>query len=256
MLLLFGELYTELATTKGDSLRPLLGGALLYQARAARSAGARLRLLGRVGRDDYGRAIRGEVASAEIEAVLQEDADHPTSLLLAGEGGVAYRTADAQLQPPGDSFFEGGSLLHAGAWIFGQDPGRTTAVEVFREGLRRGLTLSLDMRVARWAFRGEIEEVLRPYLPLGYMKIDSEAAAALGIKPGELFQWAGQVLYFDEGSVRRLSLFDEKSHRMPTGVTADEVYGRFLARVSLGDEAEEALKYALKRANQKGKNTK
>lgn len=252
MLLVFGELYAELEEEGDGRLRSAAGGALLRQARAARAAGARLRFLGRVGRDGYGRSIRDALAEAGVEAALQEDEDHPSSLLLAGGEQVAYRAADAQLQPPGDAFFEGGALLHAGSWIFGQDPGRTTAIEVFREGLRRGLTLSLDLRVARWAYRGELEEVLRPYLPLGYMKVDAEAAAALGIKPGELFQWAGQVLYFDDGTVRRLSLFDEKSHRMPAGADADEVYGRFLARVAAGDEAEAALAAALKPVRKKG----
>jgi len=256
MLLLFGELYVELEKTAQDRLRPSYGGALVRQARAARAAGARLRLLGRVGRDGYGRAIRAELAAAEVEAVLQEDDEHPTSLLLAGEGSVAYRAADAQLQPPGDSFFEGGSLLHAGAWVFGQDPGRTTAVEVFREGLRRGLTLSLDLRVARWAFRGDLEEVLRAYLPLGYMKIDVEAAAALGVKPGELFQWAGQVLYFDEKTVRRLSLFDEKSYELPAGASPDDVYGRFLAAAAAGAEADAALRSALDFARKKRRTNK
>ncbi|WP_457636748.1 carbohydrate kinase family protein [Oceanithermus sp.] len=245
MLLLFGELYAELEQENDGCLRSFPGGAMLRQVRAARAAGARLRFLGRVGRDDYGRSIRAELVEAGVEAMLQEDDDHPTSLLLAGGEQVAYRSADAQLQPPGDAFFEGGTLLHAGSWIFGLDPGRTTAVEVFREGLRRGLTLSLDLRVARWAGRGELEEVLRPYLPLGYMKVDAETAAALGIKPGELFKWAGQVLYFDGGSVRRLSLFEEKSYRIPSGTGPDEVYGRFLALASAGEEAEAALTGAL-----------
>ncbi len=256
MLLVFGELYAELETEKSGRLRPALGGALLRQARAARAAGSRLRFLGRVGRDDYGRAIRAELADAGVETALQEDGDHPTSLLLVGEEQIAYRTADAQLRPPGDAFFEGGTLLHAGSWIFGLDPGRTVAVEIFREGLRRGLTLSLDLRVARWACRGELEEVLRPYLPLGYMKVEAEAAAALGIKPGELFQWAGQVLYFDDGTVRRLSLFDEKSHRMPAGADADEIFGRFLAGVGAGDEADAALQAALGAVKKRGRTKK
>jgi len=252
MLLMFGELYVELVADEDGRLLPVLGGSLLRQARAALMAGSRLRFLGRVGRDDFGRAIRAELARGEVETVLQEDGEQPTSLLLISNEQVAYRAADAQLHSPGDSYFEGGSLLHAGSWIFGLDPGRTTAVEVFREGLRRGLTLSLDLRFARWACRGDLEEVLRPYLPLGYMKIDAETATALGIKPGELFQWAGQVLYFDGGTVRRLSLLDEKSHRMPAGVSADEVYGRFLARVGSGDDAEAALTAVLNSLKKRG----
>jgi len=256
MLLIFGELYVELKSTKNDRLLTTPGGALLRQAQSARAAGSRLRFLGRIGRDGFGHDIRAEMTAFEIETVLQEDSDNPSSLLLMTENEkIAYRAADAHLLPPSDAFFEGGSLLHAGSWIFGLDPGRTTATEIFREGLRRGLTLSLDLRVARWAFRGDLEEVLRPYLPLGYMKIDAESAGALGIKPGELFQWAGQVLYFDDKNVRRLSLFDEKSHRLPAGVSADEVYGRFLALVGSGEEAEVALQAALKslRARKKAK---
>jgi len=251
MLLIFGELYVELRVTQDSLMQPVFGGALLRQAEAGGESGARLRLLGRVGRDDYGRAIRSRVTGAEIEGMLQEDDDRPTSLLLWGEEGIAYRMADARLQPPGDAFFDGGTLLHAGSWIFGQDPGRTTAVEVFREGLRRGLALSLDLRVARWACRGDLEEVLRPYLPLGFMKIDADAAVALDIKPGELFQWAGQVLYFDGGTVRRLSLFEEKSYTLPAKASADAIYGRFLAGVASGADADEALRRALGSADER-----
>jgi len=246
MLLLFGEIVVELAPDGQEGYwRSFSGGPLVRQALAAAATGARTRLLGRVGRDAFGRRVEEELAKSGVATVLQKDEDHPTSLMLGGERPAAYRLADTHLEPPGDAFFEGGTLIHGGAWIFGVDPARTTAVEVFHEGLRRGLALSLDLRLARWAVRGDLEEVLRPYLPLSYMKADAETAEAMGIRPGELFQWAGQVLYFDEGSVRRLSLLDEKQYRLPPNVGPDEVYGRFLAYVAGGAEATTALERAL-----------
>ncbi len=246
MLLVFGELYMELIDSKG-CLEVEPGGPLLRQALAARAVGARTRFLGRVGRDGFGRGIRKIGQERELEWVLQEDGDHPTSLCFAGDPPVAYRAADAFLEPPPESFFEGGRVLHAGAWAFGMDPGRTTAAEVFREGLHQGLALSLDLRSARWALRADLEEVLRPFLPLAYMKTDAEALEALALRPGELFQWANTVLLFAPGKVRRMTLFDEQDSKLPRGRSSDEVYGRFLAGVSEGRDPDDALAAALKR---------
>ena len=244
MLLVLGELYAEIS---GDEtcLQAVPGGALLRQAQAAHAAGARTRVLGRVGRDAYGRAIRRLGQEYGLEWSLQEDADRPTSLLLAGEVPVAYRAADAHLEPPPESFFEGGRVLHAGAWIFGMDPARTAAAAVFREGLQLGFELSLDLRTARWALKTELAEVLRPFLPLAYMKTDADALEALGLRPGELFQWAHTVLLFTEGKVRRMTLFAESDHECPRTRCADEVYGRFLAGVAGGGEADAAFARAL-----------
>ncbi len=246
MLLVFGELYAELSDSEGACLQVDLGGPLLRQALAARKAGARTRFLGRVGRDAYGRVIRRLGQENELEWALQEDGEHPTSLLLGGDPPVAYRSADAYLSPPSESYFEGGRVLHAGAWVFGMDPGRTTAAEVFREGLHQGLALSLDLRAARWALRADLGEVLRPFLPLAYMKADGWTLEALDIRPGELFQWAQTVLLFSEAKVRSMTLFEERDHRLRGDRgSPDEVYGRFLAGVSNGLDAEDALAKAI-----------
>ncbi|HGY10011.1 MAG TPA: hypothetical protein ENK37_08190 [Oceanithermus profundus] len=253
MLLVLGELYAELTHSDEACLDVVLGGPLMRQALAARSAGVRTRVLGRVGRDAYGRAIKRLGQEHGLEWSLQEDADRPTSLLLAGEVPVAYRAADAHLSPPPESFFEGGRVLHAGAWIFGMDPARTVAVEVFREGLHQGLELSLDLRTARWALRTELAEVLRPFLPLAYMKTDADTLEALELRPGELFQWANTVLLFTEGKVRRMTLLAESDHKRPRTRAADEVYGRFLAGVARGEESGAALEQALRTARARGK---
>ncbi|GEM90688.1 hypothetical protein [Oceanithermus desulfurans] len=245
MLLVFGELYAELTNSGEACLEVALGGPLLRQALAARAAGARTRFLGRVGRDGYGRSIRRIGQHHELEWALQEDGERPTSLWLGGDPPVAYRAADAHLEPPAESFFEGGRVLHAGAWAFGMDPARTTAAEVFREGLHQGLALSLDLRSARWALRADLEEVLRPFLPLAYMKADAEALEALELRPGELFQWANTVLLFAPGKVRRMTLFEEEDLALPAGLHPDEAYGRFLAGASRGREPEAALAAAL-----------
>ena len=245
MLLVFGELYAELTNSGEACLDVASGGPLFRQALAARAAGARTRFLGRVGRDGFGRSIRRLGQEHDLEWALQEDGDRPTSLCLEGEAPVAYRAADAYLSPPSEAFFEGGRVLHAGAWIFGMDPARTTAAEVFREGLHRGLDLSLDLRTARWALRADLEEVLRPFLPLAYMKADAETLEALELRPGELFQWANTVLLFAPGKVRRMTLFDEQDQALRAGLHPDEAYGRFLAGASRGLEPEAALAAAL-----------
>ncbi|GEM_PF-3348722 len=254
MLLVFGEVYAELEEdTKSGFLRESVGGALFRQSLAAKSAGARVRFLTRAGRDGYGHRLKNLAAESRLELLLQEDRDYPTSLLLATEARASYRMADAHLAPPPESFYEGGVLLHAGSWIFGMDPGRTTASSVFREGLRRGLTLSLDLRYENWALRADLLEVLRPYLPLGYLKTDEESVTALGIRPGELFQWANTVLLFGESGLRRMTLFEEENLKLPRSKNPDEVYGAFLAGVVAGQEPQEALKEVLRKRTRKKK---
>ncbi len=257
MLLAFGEALIELSGD-GDGSNALLsevnhftprpGGAVLKQALAAARQGARVRLLTRVGRDAYGGVVRRTLAEAGVEGVVQEDPQLPTSLQLVGADAVAYRMADAQLEAPPESFFEGGTLLHASAWPFGLDPARTTAVKLFREGIRRGLALSLDLNYQPWAFRGDLLEVLRPFLPLSYLKVSEEALNLLDLRPGELFQLAHTVLYFRDKGLKLINLFGEHAFDAPPKGQEDAVYGAFLARIVGGADPEEALKAALEQA--------
>lgn len=248
MLLVIGEALIELeggASFEQSAFKPRPGGAALLEAVSAAEAGAKVRFLTRVGRDAAGAWIKATLAQSGLEAQVQEDHQHPTSLALTGPDTLFYRAADAQLDAPGEVFFEGGTTLHATAWPFGLDPARTHAVQTFREGIRRGLALSLDLNYHPRAFRGDLLEVIRPFMPFSYLKVDDEAARMLGLKPGELFQLAGTVLHFRPGRVRLLSLMDETDHPLPEEADPEEVYGRFLGHLAKGAEAPEALKAAI-----------
>ena len=251
MLLVVGEALVELLADREGPLSeetrfsPRPGGAALVEASAAAETGARVRLLSRVGRDAAGAWIRRTLAEAPLESALQEDANHPTSLVLRGPDLIVHRGADAQLGPAGEAFFEGGTMLHLTAWPFGLDPARTHAIQTVREGIRRALSLSLDLNYHPRAFRGDLMEVIRPFMPFSYLKVDEEAAQHLGLKPGELFQLAGTVLFFRPGKVRLLSLMDEDDYPLPEDADPEELYGRFLGYLTQGADPKEALKKVL-----------
>jgi len=251
VLLVVGEALIELqAESPGPfspdvAFQPRPGGDALTEALAAQAAGARVRLLTRVGRDAGGGWIKKTLQQSELETALQEDPVHATSLRLRGPDTLIYRSADAHLEEAGEAFFEGGTMLHLTAWPFGLDPGRTHAIRIVREGIRRGLALSLDLNYHPRAFRGEFLEVVRPFMPFSYLKVDEEAAGHLGLKPGELFQLAATVLFFRQGRVRLLSLLEEHDHPLPEGAEPEAIYGRFLGRVAQGEEPEAALKNVL-----------
>ncbi len=251
MLLVVGEALIELqaesegAFSPATAFAPRPGGAALTEALAAKAGGARVRFLTRVGRDAAGGWIKKTLQQAGLEATVQEDPAHATSLRLQGPDTLIYRAADAQLEEPGEAFFEGGTMLHLTAWPFGLDPGRTHAIKLVREGIRRGLALSLDLNYHPRAFRGDFLEVIRPFMPFSYLKVDEEAAGHLGLKPGELFQLAATVLFFRSGRVRLLSLLEEQDFPLPEDAVPEAIYGHFLARVAGGEEPEAALKAVL-----------
>lgn len=251
MLLVAGEALVELRSENegpfSEELRfgPRPGGAAYREALAAAETGARVRFLARVGRDAAGAWIRRSLAETPVENALQEDAHHPTSLLVSGPDTLIYRGADAYLEAPGEAYFEGGTMLHLTAWPFGLDPGRTHVIQTVREGIRRALSLSLDLNYHPRAFRGDLLEVIRPFMPFSYLKVDEEAARLLGLKPGELFQLAGTVLYFRGDKVRLLSLMDEEDYPLPEDADPEAIYGRFLGKLVQGAEAQEAIKAAI-----------
>jgi ribokinase len=75
-------------TVTGRDLRVFPGGKGANQAVAAARLGGRVRMIGRVGRDDHGRLLRDSLASAGVDvAGLIDDPDEPT--------GTAIITLDA-----------------------------------------------------------------------------------------------------------------------------------------------------------------
>jgi ribokinase len=75
-------------TVAGRGLRVFPGGKGANQAVAAARLGARVRMIGRVGRDDHGRLLRDSLASAGVDVTgLIDDPDEPT--------GTAIITLDA-----------------------------------------------------------------------------------------------------------------------------------------------------------------
>jgi sugar/nucleoside kinase (ribokinase family) len=104
-------------------LRP--GGSAANAAAWAASAGAVAAVVGRVGDDFAGRALRAELAERGVEALLALDAEAPTGVVLTlGERVVAERGATARLRPQDiPAPLDAGAVLVSGYVLLQPDSG-------------------------------------------------------------------------------------------------------------------------------------
>jgi sugar/nucleoside kinase (ribokinase family) len=104
-------------------LRP--GGSAANAAAWARSAGVTAAVVGRVGDDFAGRALRAELAARGVEALLALDPDAPTGVVLAlAETLVAERGATARLRPDDvPAPLAAGAVLVSGYVLLQEDSG-------------------------------------------------------------------------------------------------------------------------------------
>ena len=113
-------------------LRP--GGSAANAAAWARTAGATAAVVGRVGDDFAGRALRAELARRGVEALLALDPEASTGVVLAlGEALVAERGATARLEPEDvPAPLEAGAVLVSGYVLLQEDSGPAGRVALER----------------------------------------------------------------------------------------------------------------------------
>jgi sugar/nucleoside kinase (ribokinase family) len=99
------------------------GGSAANAAVWARAAGASAAVVGRVGDDFAGRALKAALEERGVEALLAVDNDAPTGAVLSlGETIVAERGANARLAPVDlPDRLEAGSVLVSGYALLHQD---------------------------------------------------------------------------------------------------------------------------------------
>lgn len=94
------DVETELRPPRHGPVAVRAGGSTVNAAIAAAEAGASVLLVGRVGADDAGAAIRARLERAGVTAALSVDGARPTgTCLYLPDGVVADRGANAALTP-------------------------------------------------------------------------------------------------------------------------------------------------------------
>ncbi|MEX0817301.1 MAG: PfkB family carbohydrate kinase [Gaiellales bacterium] len=166
------------------------GGSAANAAAWAAAAGARAGVVGRVGDDFAGRALRRELEERGVNARLAVDAHLPTGCVLTlGERTVAERGANARLGP-GDvpSALDAGAVLISGYVLLHDDSGAAGLAALERA---RSAWIAVDAASAHLLDRYGRERFLDATGPATVLLLNADEALAL---TGEEPEDAAQVL--------------------------------------------------------------
>ncbi|MDX6510633.1 MAG: hypothetical protein QOE36_137 [Gaiellaceae bacterium] len=223
-------------------VRVRAGGSPVTAALSAAHEGVTSGVVGCVGADAAGRAVRADLESAGLEARLDVDDDLPTGTFLEADGGrtvVADRGANARLRLP-DGDIRAEAALVSGYFLFNEAPDDTL-------GRLRADWLAVDAGSARLVEKLGGEEALRRMTGANALFADDEEARALG-SPDELAERfrlvcvkrgaAGATATLD--GVRATAEPPEKVATIRSGA-GDAFAGALLASLLLGRELPDAL---------------
>jgi sugar/nucleoside kinase (ribokinase family) len=233
-------------------MRP--GGSSATAAVWAAAGGASAAVVARIGADFAGGALRLALSERGVEALLAEDREAPTGVvLLLGEEVVAERGANARLAPE-DLPAEIGSpaLLVSGYLLLHEDTEATGRAALARA---RGPWLAVDAASARLLARYGRARFLAATEAATVLLLNEDEALALTGKEGEAAALAladayriicvkqgpsGAVAVIDGGFVRAGVPDRLPSPGEVTGA-GDAFAGTLLARLVTGSDPERAL---------------
>jgi sugar/nucleoside kinase (ribokinase family) len=166
------------------------GGSAANAAAWAAAAGARAGVVGRVGDDFAGRALRGELEARGVNARLAVDADLPTGCVLSlGERIVAERGANARLDPSDvPPTLAAGAVLVSG-YVLLHDDSEAAALTALQRS--RSAWIAVDGASARLLERYGRERFLDATAVATVLLLNVDEASAL---TGEDPQHAARVL--------------------------------------------------------------
>ncbi|WP_443071210.1 carbohydrate kinase family protein [Streptomyces sp. NBC_01476] len=170
------------------ALRP--GGAGANVACWAAGAGARARLLARVGADTA-QWHRGELLKAGVEPVLRIDPSLPTAVVIALVDAAAERTlvtdsgASLALGPAdwSEDLLDGVGHVHLSGYLFFCAPGRELAAVVGAAAHARGLPVSVDPASAGFLRRLGVPRFLAAVAGTDLLLPNAAEAALLSGRP-------------------------------------------------------------------------
>jgi sugar/nucleoside kinase (ribokinase family) len=164
------DLYAEpigRSVAEAERYRPHGGGAPANVATAVARLGGRVQLVGRVGRDDFGRMLRDRLLAEGVDTSLLLDEDAATGLcfvaLRDGERRFSpyprrFAAADKrwQVQPAELTAVEHAQVLYLGSTGLVADPSRTSTERALAHGAgRASIVVDVNLRLHQWVDREE-----------------------------------------------------------------------------------------------------
>jgi sugar/nucleoside kinase (ribokinase family) len=175
------DVHGPAAATAGHvvgQIRLHAGGSAPNAAVWAAAAGARAGVIGRVGDDFAGRALRGELEAHGVDARLAVDPDLPTgSVLRLGERILGERGANTRLDPTDvPSTLAAGAVLVSGYVLLHEDSEAAALTALERA---RSAWIAVDGASARLLERYGRERFLRATAAATVLLVNADEALAL-----------------------------------------------------------------------------
>lgn len=173
------------------------GGTIGNTATGTARLGIETVFAGKIGRDGYGRfLLDGFKADGVDTSFLAVDPDEYTVMVLAfidasGDkhnvtfprtGGAHFKIRTDEIEP---AVWNGAGWFHTSGISLGEDPCRTTALELMREARKRGLTVSFDLnlRLEYFGWRPHVKEAVLSAMALSdvvFASVDEELLPLTG----------------------------------------------------------------------------
>lgn len=284
MILSIGEILADMIGESVDgtmTFKSFCGGAPFNVAVNAKSAGAKVAFLGRVGKDPIGKFLIAEAGKANLDRLdIQTDLDRNTTLafvtLKDGERDFAfYRhdTADFNVDIDSVDFadYEGLEIVHLGSLMLSEENGKALAQKVVEKARKLNKKISFDLNFRMDIYK-DFADALNAYKPF------VEQADIIKFSDDELRDYTGKdgVLEGIESIYRKDTLVvvtlgsrgsmyyingeygtvpTEKVKPIDTTGAGDAFFGTLLANIEGKELNKENIESALVKANKAGAET-
>lgn len=284
MILCIGEILADMVGETIDqtlTFKSFCGGAPFNVAVNAKTAGAKVGFIGRVGKDVIGRFVTEQAKKANLDYLdIQVDKERNTTLafvtLTDGERDFAFNrhdTADFNIDINQIDFdkYKDLKIIHLGSLMLSEENGKVFAKEIATKAKELGVKLSFDMNFRMDTYK-DFSDALKAYKPFveraNVIKFsDDELRLYTGIedvKPAiESIYRKDQLFVLTLGSKGSMYYYNGKSNIVPTNKVkpidttgaGDAFFGTFLANVEGKEINKENIESALVKANKAGAET-
>ncbi|MBQ3235682.1 MAG: carbohydrate kinase [Clostridia bacterium] len=280
MILAIGEILVDKIVENGEE-KNFLGGAPVNMIINAKQSGATCAFVGRVGNDENGEFLTGEMKRANLDRLdVQVDCDRKTTVALVtltdGERDFKFlrdNTADYHLDFDAIDFnaYKNLSIIHLSSLMLSEKEGVEFANKVVKKARELGVKLSFDVNFREDTYDSK-ERAIATYLPF----IKSADIVKFSDDELELFSKEkdvlngclklakkGQLFLVTLGSRGSFYYLDGASGTVPTVPVkpvdttgaGDAFFGAFIASVEGKELTSSNILLAMKKANEKGAQT-
>lgn len=281
MVLAIGEILADMVGETIDgtlTFKAFCGGAPFNVAVNAKSAGACVGFIGRVGKDVIGRFVSDEAKKANLDYLdIQVDNERNTTLafvtLTDGERDFAFNrhdTADFNIDIAEIDFekYQNLKIIHLGSLMLSEENGKDFAQKIAKKAKELGTKLSFDMNFRMDTYK-DFEDALNAYKPYveqaDIIKFsDDELKLYTGIEDVktaiESIYQKDQLFVLTLGSKGSMYYYNGQSDIIPTEKVkpvdttgaGDAFFGTFLANMENCEYTKENIESALIKANKAG----